>query len=223
MVTGAGRGIGLALVKTLLEQGKAVIAHHRGAPSSSLQELLDRYPDSLEHVAFDLRKPVGDDVLSALKPGPIDVLVNNAGVFGPRKRRIAPQDHAQSIEAFEVNVIGTVAVTELVLPRLKQSPNPRLAFITSLAGTAAKAAGAPMIYGASKASLNWLIQMFGFELSGDGVAVAGLRPGSVPTDMNPHGRDDPQVCARGIIEVIDRMAPELPTPFWDFTGERLDW
>lgn len=223
-ITGAGGGIGMALVRAHLARGGKVYAHHRGAPGDALTALQAAHPDRLTLVAFDLREPGISAAINASVDGPVDVLVNNAGVFGPRGRRLAEDDRAAALAAFDVNVLGAIYVTQALDARLKSAKRARIVAISSLLGTAQRADKASLSYALSKAALNMAVHMLAHDMAPHGIATAALRPGHVPTAMNGFtGPDSPEASAAGLLSVIDGLTPQTPPPFLDFTGAELDW
>jgi NAD(P)-dependent dehydrogenase (short-subunit alcohol dehydrogenase family) len=224
MVTGAARGIGLALTRAHLDREGRVIANHRGAPGEGLEALKAKHGARLHLVSCDLRDPGIAARFEAELRGPLDVLVNNAGVFGPRGRTLSEDDRAGALEAYDVNALGVVYLTQAVLPFLKLAPRPRVVAVSSLLGTRAKAQRASLPYALSKAALNMAVHILAFDLAAHDIAVAGLRPGHVPTAMNGFtGPDTPEDSAAGLLRVIDGLSVCTPPPFLDFTGAHLSW
>src|SRR5256885_13299125 len=140
LVTGANRGIGLALTRELLAQGHHVIAAARNPERSrESSELELKYAQQFYSVKMDVTsdEAVADAAKFLAREIPaLDVLVNNAAIF--------PEDGNESImdiglqhfrDAFETNVIGVVRVTRAFVPLLEKSSNPRVVNISSGAGS----------------------------------------------------------------------------------------
>ncbi|MCP2669680.1 SDR family NAD(P)-dependent oxidoreductase [Maricaulaceae bacterium EIL42A08] len=224
MVTGASRGIGLALSRAHVARGGQLVGNYRGNPPAELVELQDQNRDRVQLCAFDLRAGDIKQKLQDLDPGPIDVLINNGGINGPKKTGILGQDCEQALDVFNVNALGAVRVIESALPFLSESENPRVATISSLLGTFDKAAMGRFAYGLSKAALNFAVHLAAHEFYEKGIAFACLRPGHVQTRMNGFtGPMTPDESAQALLPIIDTMKPELPPPFFDYTGDRMDW
>jgi NAD(P)-dependent dehydrogenase (short-subunit alcohol dehydrogenase family) len=149
LVTGAGRGIGRATALRLAAAGWDVHAGVRDERDGAA--LVEKSPGRVRVVRLDITSSEDIDALNERLPAPLDGVVNNAGIatIGPIEG-LALDDIRRE---FEVNLIGQVAVTQAVLPRLRASRG-RVVFVSSLSGRVA----APMIgaYCASKFALEGL-------------------------------------------------------------------
>lgn len=217
VVTGANRGIGLALVEQLKRRNYDVLAACR-SPSDALRALGVEVCDGVE-----VTKPGGIEKLaSAVGERSIDLLINNAGIlrWGDRLESL---DVDAIREQFEVNALGPLCVTSKLLPRLGRGS--KVALITSRMGSIDdNTSGGAYGYRMSKAALNMAGKSLSEDLKGRGVAVAILHPGMVKTDMvGDHGQVEPEVAARGLLERIDALSLETTGGFWHANGERLPW
>ena len=224
VVTGSNRGIGLAVAEAHLAREGHVLAGFRGAPCDALLDLRDRFGDRLTHVPLDLRAPPDPDLIRQVVSRPIDVIFHNAGIFGPRAPGFRDLDHAAVLEAFDVNVLGMIRVTEAFLPYMEGAPRPRIVAVSSLMGTIAKAAPDSFAYRTSKAAMNMALHLMAAELTSSGIALACLRPGHVRTDMGgPHGSLSPAESAAAMLPIVDRLQPADRPPFLDIDGQALPW
>jgi len=169
LVTGAARGIGRATATTLAEKGWDVFAGVRdtaGAPPGTTPVLLD--VTNAEHVA----------ALDGALPARLDAVVNNAGIAVSGPVEAVPLDVWR--KQLEVNLVGQVAVTQAVLPRLRASKG-RIVFVSSLSGRVAT----PMtgVYNASKFGLEGMADALRMELAPWGIAVVLVEPAQTDTDM----------------------------------------
>lgn len=189
LITGANRGIGLALTRALMERGVFVYAGTRVPEEArALQELRAARADRLEVVALDVTKLESVQHLVAVlerAEGALDILVNNAGVL---LEEIETPIEALDVDLFDrtfaVNVVGVARVTQAVLPWLLRSASPRIVNISSGAGSLAnKSDHHYTCYGASKAALNHVTLGLAHQLRPRGVTVVALSPGWVRTDM----------------------------------------
>lgn len=189
LITGANRGIGLAVTKALVAQGEKVLAACRAPEKAEeLKSLQAAHPGQLDFVALDASDDASVKAAAkvvAAKTDYLDVLLNNAGVM-PQPYN-APIDQVKLTdmrETFEVNTVGPLKVAQAFLPLLKKAKNPRIANVTSgLASLSGKSEGAFYAYGVSKAGLNMLTRTMAFDLQKDNVVCVCLDPGWVKTDM----------------------------------------
>jgi NAD(P)-dependent dehydrogenase (short-subunit alcohol dehydrogenase family) len=190
LITGANKGIGLAIARSLAAQGLTVIV---GARDLALGEAAARsIGGSARAIALDVTSPAS---IAAAAAGleQLDVLVNNAGIAragGPA----STASLAQAREVFETNVLGVIAVTQAMLPLLRRSPAGRIVNVSSSLGslTSINVPGSPypaiggVAYGPSKAALNAVTVAFAHELAGTNIKVNAACPGYVATDLNGH-------------------------------------
>ena len=217
VVTGANRGIGLALARGFAKRGDEVIAAVRRT-SPELQALGVEVHEGVD---------VGDDASvarfqKALTGRSIDVLVNNAGVHRPD--RLGALDFADLRFQFEVNALGPIRVTEALLPNLKSGA--KVAIITSRSGSIGdNGSGGSLGYRMSKAAVNMAGVNLALELKPKGVSVALLHPGMVRTDMGGGGPQsvEPQDSARRLIARIDEMTVDNTGKFLHAEGHELPW
>jgi len=191
VVTGAGTGLGRALVLALAGSGRRVLA--LGRRPAPLESLKSEDPDRIDIVSADVSSAAGRAAIdSAIAPGTaVEFLVHNAGVLEP----VAPLAEV-SLEDWRriqaINVEGPLFVTQKLLPRLGGG---RILHISS--GAAHHAYAGWGAYCASKAALHMIYLVYREELHAAGVAIGSLRPGVVDTPMQERVRAaDPRVFPR---------------------------
>ncbi len=217
LITGSSRGIGLALVTQSLSKGHTVFAVARD--TSKLRSLQGDYPSTLKLIEANVSRPDGiASVVGAMeRPGKLDVLINNAGVF--RKEETADTFS----ESFHVNATTPFLVTKALLPLLKKSDSPKVAQITSLMGSIAdNSSGGSYAYRASKAALNMITKSFAVEYPQ--ISFVLIHPGWVKTEMG--GTEAPTEIvdsATGIWKVIDSLNQKNSGAFKDFKNRDLNW
>jgi len=230
LITGANRGIGLALTRELLGLGHTVVAACRNPGAA--QELKDMEAvnrDAIRIVHLDLTSDgsVRDAVEATAACIPrLDVLVNNAAVF--------PEEGNESIEAidlahfgaaFDTNVTGTIRVTRAFLPLLEKSKAPRIVNISSGAGSVSdKEDFGYYAYSASKAALNMVTRAMAAELKPRRICVVALSPGWVKTEMGgPNAPLTPEESAHSIAATLLDLPLERTSSFLDRDGDANEY
>jgi NAD(P)-dependent dehydrogenase (short-subunit alcohol dehydrogenase family) len=201
MITGANSGIGLEFAKEYAAQGWTVIATHRRAePPKSLTDLAAKYP-KVRIESLDVTNLEQTQKLAAKLAGvPIDVLINNAGVYNDRAKCAAEDEGCLGdwgVESFgnlkyslldtimAVNIKGPLIVSEAFYKNVLASAQKKLIAISSsngsLTGEAAPRPGA-IFYRLSKAALNREMQLVAAQTKKDGVTVVMFNPGPTLTE-----------------------------------------
>ena len=176
LVTGAGRGIGKSIVEHLATRGWDVIAGVRNERDAATVTTLN--PQRISAVILDVTDAGHIARLDASLPERLDAVVNNAGIaVGGPMETVSPEDWREQLE---INVIGQLAVTQAVLPRLRKSRG-RVVFISSVNGRLAMSMiGA---YCASKFALEAAADALRMELRPWHIGVAIVEPAQTDTDM----------------------------------------
>ncbi|ARN81405.1 SDR family oxidoreductase [Methylocystis bryophila] len=225
VVSGASRGIGLELVRQLAARGERVTASLRDeAARDVLLASLAAQHARIETKLFDMRD--GEAILSAAKTvaGPIDVLIANAGVFGPKPQTPLQMDFEAALDVFSINTLGPLRLVRALLPQLAGAANPRIVLVSSELGASADVRPSSAVYAASKIALNKFAQCLAEELKPKGIVVIALSPGWVRTDMGgPNATLSVQESGSGILATIDALTIAESGSFIDYQGERLAW
>ena len=216
VITGANRGIGLALTKFYRANGHNVFSVVRN-PTRSLVELGANVVNGIDVcVESDITK-----LAKKLSDVSIDILINNAGLLIPDDiGDVLTVDVQQQLE---VNALGPLRVTKALLPYLGE--NAKVAIITSRLGSMSdNSSGGYYGYRMSKAAVN----AFGVSLAHDvrphGISVAILHPGFVRTDMTGgHGQIEADEAASALAERIEELSLSASGQFLHMNGERLAW
>jgi NAD(P)-dependent dehydrogenase (short-subunit alcohol dehydrogenase family) len=216
LVTGANRGIGLALCRRLKEGGRQVIgACRKSSPA------LD---------ALGVRVEAGVDVTSddavaglarRLDGVELDELICNAGIL--REDGLDDRAYDDIREQIEVNAIAPVRVVAALHHRIRRGG--KVALITSRMGSMGdNGSGGYYGYRMSKAALNAAGMSLARDLASAGIAVAILHPGFVRTDMTgKSGNIDPADAAKQLVDRLDALTPETTGTFWHANGQVLPW
>jgi NAD(P)-dependent dehydrogenase (short-subunit alcohol dehydrogenase family) len=244
LITGANKGIGHEIAKQLAARGFTVLV---GARDLALGEAAAKeVPGDARVIALDVTSAESITAAAARirgELGRLDVLVNNAGVVrggasGPTTieafiQRGAPStaEIADIRAVFETNVFGVIAVTQAMLPLLREAPAGRIVNVSSILGSLGTltAPGRPLgtvgsiAYGPSKSALNAVTVAFALELQGTAIKVNAACPGYTATDLNAHSGT--RTVAEGAREPV-RLAllgPDGPTGTFSNDDGPIPW
>lgn len=215
LITGCNRGIGLQLATQLNDRGDTVIGVCR-TPSDELSRLDIRIIAGIDvsggESITSLKAELGDE--------PIDVLINNAGIF--LGDEFGALDYNDMLAQFNVNTLGPLRVTEALRNNLAEGC--KIAIVSSRVGSIAdNLSGGYYGYRASKAAVNQVATNLVHEFKPKGIAVAVLHPGLVATDMTDGEGITPAESARGLIQRIDDLTIDTTGGFWHAEGYMLPW
>ncbi|WP_125783995.1 SDR family oxidoreductase [Pseudoalteromonas rubra] len=225
-ITGANRGIGLALVKLYLEQGWRVLASCRAPQSADALWQLEQQFSHLQIVALDITNYAQMTKLAAsLTDVPIDLVINNAGVYGPKGYAFGDCDVEQWKRVMEVNVIAPLKLAEAFTPQLRLGKLKTFAVLSSKVGSMTNnTKGGGYIYRSSKAALNSVIKSLSNDLLPEGIKTVALHPGWVKTDMGgPNALISAEESAQGLKQVLDELHEAQSGGFYDYQGLAIPW
>lgn len=214
LITGANRGIGLAIAYRLAALGVSLSLTARDG--NRLEAVARELQSGTKVVATpaDLTSP--SDVASLVPKteralGSIDILVNNAGVgsFAP----IHDASEAEWDSMLDTNLKAVFLLTKAVAPEMIRRKTGHIVNIASLAGKNAFAGGA--VYCASKWGLLGLTQCAAEDLRAYGIRVSAVCPGSVATEFSPHGKKDPSkmLQAEDVARAVEAIVTQAPQSF----------
>jgi NAD(P)-dependent dehydrogenase (short-subunit alcohol dehydrogenase family) len=216
LITGANRGIGLALVRRFAKRGDQVIAVCRqGSPELDLANVR-------VESGVDVTSDEAVDALAArIDARSVDLLVLNAGIL--HDDGLDSVDLEEVRLQLEVNAVAPLRLALALRPALR--PGAKIAAITSRMGSIGdNGSGGYYGYRMSKAALNAMAMSLARDLKPAGIAVAILHPGFVKTDMTDgRGNVSPDEAARMLIERIDALNVENTGTFWHANGQVLPW
>ncbi|MEZ4365392.1 MAG: SDR family oxidoreductase [Kofleriaceae bacterium] len=227
VVTGAGRGIGLELVRQLAARGDRVFAvARRPAAATALTELAATTGDRVTVIGADV---TSDEEVAALATTigdqAVDVLINNAGVYGGPNQSLANLDLADCARIFEVNALGPLRVTRALLPQLRRRAGAKLLHVTSGMGSIGdNTSGGDYGYRMSKAALNMASKSLAVDLRRVGICSAVINPGWVQTDMGgPNATTTVEASVAGILRQLDLLSLSTSGTFLDWSGASYPW
>lgn len=209
VITGANRGIGLALFDRYTAAGHAVTGTSRSGQG---------------HFRLDVTRVEDHQSLSeAINGNPVDLLVCNAGVYLDKGEPLG-DGYAADIwaETFNTNVTGVFLTIQRLLPSLQRSSAPKIAIISSRMGSQERAKGGSYVYRASKAAAVNLGRNLAVDLEPLGIALGIYHPGWVRTDMGGAEADiSESESAEGLIKEFEALSLETTGCFRSWDGEDL--
>lgn len=223
VITGANRGIGLAMARRAAGEGARVVALCRRPGEAEALEALARGPGSVEVMGADVTRPQELDAAAEAVGGPVDVLVCNAGQYLARGRIDDPAYTPEAwSEVMMTNVAGVFFTVRAFLARLEAAEAPKIAVISSIMASSARAPGGSYIYRASKAAATNLARNLAADLEPRGIAVGAFHPGWVRTEMGGASADvGVEESARGLLWRISALDLATTGVFEDFEGKEI--
>ena len=228
LVTGANRGLGLAMTGEFLKHGHTVKAIIR-RESKSLQVLKETYPDRLALHNGDVTNENSlIKVVNAIssETSSIDILINNAAVhLDPERLPIEKVDFSIYGQTFEVNSVAPLTVIKHALPLVRKGHKKLIVNISSEAGSIGNAwRTSEYAYCMSKAALNMASRILQNDVQSEGIKVIALHPGWFSSDMG--GAAAPITPAGAAKKVVTLLLGsfDLQGPvYYDFDGKKMEW
>lgn len=191
LVTGASRGLGLEFVRQYAAAGWTVLACARVPDEAAeLARLATAHPDVAVHALDVTRYAAVGALARALAGTPIDVLLNNAGRYGPKpnadddpRQELGHFDPAVFEELLRVNAVAPLRMAEAFLPHVAASGQRKIVAISSSMGSIAEGGGGAYAYRMSKAALNGAMATLARDVAARGIRVGIYCPGWVRTAM----------------------------------------
>ncbi|MEO7720128.1 MAG: SDR family oxidoreductase [Capsulimonas sp.] len=235
LVTGANQGIGLQIATELVEHGYTVLVGSRNLENGETAATSigpDAYAVQLDVTDPESIAAAAERIKSEF--GRLDVLVNNAAISHAGKPGRSLEDMMKASKAsaasldevravFETNVFGVIAVTQAMLPLLREAPAARIVNVSSGVGSLTLnsdpafpyRAGFGVVYAASKTALNAVTLSFAIELESTNIKVNAVSPGFTATALNNfEGTETIEQGARAPI----RVALDVDGPTGSFSG-----
>jgi len=219
VIIGANRGIGLGFVRHYLEQGHCVWAGYRQSPDGL--EAIEN--DRLSRFLWDVNRAYSEEDIKARGlPDGIDLLINNAGIYGPGKdgQELAHIAADDMLSVFETDCVGPLMTVKALKDRIIRVAG-RIANLSSKMGSSAdNSSGGTYAYRAAKAALVIVSKSLAVDLADDGVQVITLHPGWVRTDMTHQtGLIDIDESVAGMTRVMAHIADYPLGAFVAYDGQ----
>jgi NAD(P)-dependent dehydrogenase (short-subunit alcohol dehydrogenase family) len=245
LITGANSGLGLEFARQYAAMGWSVIAtHRRSSVPESLEPLVARYPQTVRVERMDVASIPEVKALAAKLAGvPIDVLINNAGVYSDRSechdeacrgdgdtQTFGNIDYALFDTIIAVNVRGPLIVSESFIDNVRASKQKKIIAISSTNGSVSDPLPGPqgIAYRSSKAALNRAMQLVAVKEKEEGVLVLMLHPGTVVTERlisnrGVAGTVETEPSVTGMIDVIKKVTMADTGKFLQYDGTTAPW
>ncbi len=217
LITGASRGIGGEFARQYAADGWRVIATCRDP---------GQYDGEGEVHALDVTDGASVAALGQAMAGEaIDLLINNAGIYGPRSLPFDALDYDAWGEVLRTNLMGPMRVAAALAGPVMASQQKKMVFISSKVGSIAdNTSGGSYIYRSSKTALNMAVKSLSLDLSGKGVITLLLHPGWVQTDMGGTSAPiDTVTSVTGMRATIEGAGAAGSGRFFNYDGSELPW
>ena len=232
LITGASRGLGLEHAKQYLAKGWQVIATARNPESSpGLRALESHNAERMRQIQMDVTDhPRVEAVAEELAGQSLDILLNNAGTYGPKSafegmhyQSLESMDYDLWREMHEINVLAAFKVAVCFKPHLEAAAHPVLVNMSSDMGSIGNnSIGHAYAYRSSKAGLNMLTK--GMAIEWQSLTVIAMAPGWCRTDLGgPEAPVDPVESVRMQQELFESLEFSRSGEFINRFGESVNW
>ena len=226
LITGCNRGIGLEMTRQFAGDGWQVIATCRN-PSAAweLSELAEAN-DNIEIHALDVTDyQQMADLAADLDGRQLDILLSNAGYYGPKGVALGNVDVDAWREVLEANTIAPYKLVETFYPRLAGSRYKVVGILSSKVGSIAdNSSGGGYLYRSSKTAVNQVVKSLSIDLADEGIKVLALHPGWVKTDMGgPNALISTEESVAGLKKVLLDATAEDSGHFFNYDGSAIPW
>lgn len=227
LITGTNRGIGLELARQYLAAGWRVYACCRQPENAhELNRLAQHSSGRLSLHLLDVTQERQRAALAAELAGqPLDILINNAGVYGHGASVFGRLDEGIWLDTLRINAIAPLKLMEALLGNLLLGRRRIMAAITSKMGSIAdNTSGGSYAYRSSKAALNAALASAALDLESKGICVVMFNPGWVKTDMGgPRAELPVETCVHQLRRLIEGLRPQDSGRFIDIDGLDVPW
>ena len=230
LITGANRGLGLELSKQFAADGYYVIGTAR-----SPEKAVELKTVAKELIQLDVTSDESIKGFSkALQGKPIDILVHNAGYFGPtlglgterdKSATLKNLTRSEVLDCFAVNAAGPIFVTQALVPNLNASKQAKIIVISSRSGIINQKRNAGAYgYRISKTAVNRAMRIMAADKSLGNAIVVSVAPGHNKTDMGgDRAKLTPQESMQHVKKLIENLTKKHDGRFWFYDGKELPW
>jgi len=222
LITGANRGVGLELTRQYVADGWEVHACCRDPDKAGeLRQLANAKVYRLDVSREESIVQLAERLVGI----PIDLLLNNAGVYGGDGNKLGGINTEEWLQVFRINTIAPLLMAQSFLKNISNSNGKTIATLTSKVGSIAdNSGGSNYMYRSSKTAVNQAMKSLSIDTADLGIKTAVLHPGWVQTEMGgPNALITTEQSASGLIKVINNLTPEQSGGFYNYDGTEIPW
>jgi NAD(P)-dependent dehydrogenase (short-subunit alcohol dehydrogenase family) len=226
LITGANRGIGLKLSEQFAEDGWQVLACCRNPADAGELQALGERGLAVEVQALDVTNYEQMAALSdQLGNRPIDILLNNAGIYGSKGASFGEIDAQEWRQVLEVNTIAPLMLVQAFVEQVAASQKKLVAIIGSEVGSIAdNSSGGSYIYRSSKTAVNQVVKCLSIDLADRDISVISLHPGWVQTEMGgPNAEISTDESVSGLKNILQTAGLAQSGHFIEYDGSSIPW
>ena len=221
LITGANRGIGLKFAEILSANNNIYATARDISNADDLKKF-----DNTELLELDLlNKDSIKSFCSELKDIPLDMIINNAGIFQDEQMEETILDPELWLDEIMINAIGPVVLSQKLKENIMSGNDKKIIFISSQMGSIDdNYSGGYYFYRTSKSALNSAAKSLSIDWKADGISVLMLHPGWVRTDMGgSNAKLDIDTSVRKMLDVINSLDMSKTGAFLNYEGKKLEW
>ncbi|MEZ0236508.1 MAG: SDR family oxidoreductase [Methylophilaceae bacterium] len=227
LITGANRGLGLEFAKQYAAAGWRVLACCRAPENADkLQALADATQGRVTLHALDVADLSAiDDLAQQLRGTPVDLIINNAGIYPDRTGGFGQLDYDAWMMAFLVNTMAPMKIIEAFISNLESGKGKTVATVSSKMGSLDdNTSGGCYLYRSSKAAVNMVMKSLSLDLESRGIRAVILHPGWVQTDMGgANALITAETSVAGMRKVLDHATADDSGRFIGYDGIEIAW
>ena len=227
LITGTNRGIGLQMVKSAVSKQWRVFACCRNPHEAKKLSEVARMSGGLVSMhTLDIADKAQIQALAyELRTESIDILINNAGVYGSMNNEFGDVDAEDWLNTFRINTIAPMQVAEAFVENVARSEKKIIASVSSKMGSMEdNGSGGTYIYRSSKAALNAVMKSMSIDLKPRNIACVILHPGWVKTDMGgPNAEITTRESVKQMFHTLENVRLEDGGNFYEIDGSIIPW
>lgn len=226
LITGCNRGLGLELTRQFAADGWRVFATCRDETSADELKALEQQYELLRVLRLEITDYGQMAALAEQLHGqPIDILLSNAGYYGPKGSLFGRVNRNEWRQVLEANTIAPYMLAETFCENVAASGRKLIAVMSSKVGSIAdNRSGGGYIYRTSKTAVNQVVKSLSVDLAGRGISVIALHPGWVQTEMGgPNALISPEESVAGLKKVLLHINLKRSGRFINYDGTEIPW